>query len=124
MISPVNRLTLAVGMVIASLVGQATAAPVAPSENVTVNLIRLLVQQGVLTQDTANGLIAQAEKEAQQARQANAAPAVASASAKLACRPSIVAVALASSTRTSVTAACPFPRSASARRSPSTGLTV
>ena len=77
MISPVNRLTLAVGMVIATLVGQATAAPVAPSENVTVNLIRLLVQQGVLTQDTANGLIAQAEKEAQQARQANAAPAVA-----------------------------------------------
>ena len=78
MISPVNRLTLAVGMVIATLVGQATAAPVAPSENVTINLIRLLVQQGVLTQDTANGLIAQAEKEAQQARQANAAPVVAS----------------------------------------------
>lgn len=77
MISPVNRLTLAVGMVIATLVGQAAAAPVAPSENVTINLIRLLVQQGVLTQDTANGLIAQAEKEAQQARQANAAPVVA-----------------------------------------------
>ena len=55
MISPVNRLTLAVGMVIATLVGTAAAAPVAPSENVTVNLIRLLVQQGVLTQDTANG---------------------------------------------------------------------
>ena len=49
MISPVNRLTLAVGMVIATLVGQAAAAPVAPSENVTINLIRLLVQQGVLT---------------------------------------------------------------------------
>ena len=78
MISPVNRLTLVVGMVIATLVGQAAAAPVAPSENVTINLIRLLVQQGVLTQDTANGLIAQAEKEAQQARQANAAPVVAS----------------------------------------------
>ena len=77
MISPVNRLTLAVGMVIATLVGQAAAAPVAPSENVTINLIRLLVQQGVLTQDTANGLIAQAEKEALQARQANAAPVVA-----------------------------------------------
>ncbi|QZP19299.1 putative porin [Pseudomonas sp. DR208] len=77
MISPVNRLTLAVGMVIATLVGQAAAAPVAPSENVTINLIRLLVQQGVLSQDTANGLIAQAEKEARQARQANAAPLVA-----------------------------------------------
>lgn len=78
MISPVNRLTLAVGMVIATLVGQASAAPVAPSENVTINLIRLLVQQGVLTQDAANGLIAQAEKQAEQARQANAAPVVAS----------------------------------------------
>eukprot|EP01132_Coremiostelium_polycephalum_P020282 gene20281-24100_t len=44
MISHVNRLTLAVGMVIATLVGQATAAA-APSENATINLIRLLVQQ-------------------------------------------------------------------------------
>lgn len=78
MISPVNRLTLAVGMVIATLVGQASAAPVAPSENVTINLIRLLVQQGVLTQDAANGLIAQAQQQAQQARQAAAAPVVAS----------------------------------------------
>jgi len=78
MISPVNRLTLAVGMVIATLVGQATAAPVALRKTSRSNLIRLLVQQGVLTQDTANGLIAQAEKEAQQARQANAAPVVAS----------------------------------------------
>lgn len=77
MISHVNRLTLAVGMVIATLVGQATAATAAPSENATVNLIRLLVQQGVLKQEQADGLIAQAEKEAQQARQANAATAVA-----------------------------------------------
>lgn len=69
MISHVNRLTLAVGMVIATLVGQATAAPVAPSENATINLIRLLVQQGVLKQEQADGLIAQAEKEAVQARQ-------------------------------------------------------
>ncbi|MDF3203372.1 putative porin [Pseudomonas sp. 1912-s] len=77
MISHVNRLTLAVGMVVATLVGQATAATAAPSENATVNLIRLLVQQGVLKQEQADGLIAQAEKEAQQARQANAATAVA-----------------------------------------------
>ncbi|MBH3422709.1 putative porin [Pseudomonas gessardii] len=69
MISHVNRLTLAVGMVIATLVGQATAAPAAPSENATINLIRLLVQQGVLKQEQADGLIAQAEKEAVQARQ-------------------------------------------------------
>jgi hypothetical protein len=71
MISHVNRLTLAVGMVIATLAGQATAATTAPSENATINLIRLLVQQGVLKQEQADGLIAQAEKEAQQARQAS-----------------------------------------------------
>ncbi|MGY2330861.1 putative porin [Pseudomonas sp. SDT2931_S440] len=76
MISHVNRLTLAVGMVIATLVGQATAAT-APSENATINLIRLLVQQGVLKQEQADGLIAQAEKEARQARQASTATAVA-----------------------------------------------
>ena len=69
MISHVNRVTLAVGMVIATLVGQATAAPAGPSENATINLIRLLVQQGVLKQEQAEGLIAQAEKEAVQARQ-------------------------------------------------------
>lgn len=77
MISHVNRLTLAVGMVIATLVGQATAATAAPSENATINLIRLLVQQGVLKQEQAEGLIAQAEKEAQQARQGSTATAVA-----------------------------------------------
>ena len=72
MISNVNRLSLAVGMVIATLVGHAAAAP-APSENATINLIRLLVQQGVLKQEQADGLIAQAEKEALQARQASTA---------------------------------------------------
>ncbi|QXI25838.1 putative porin [Pseudomonas vanderleydeniana] len=82
MISNVNRLTLAVGMVIATLVGQAVAAqPAAPSENATINLIRLLVQQGVLKQEQADGLIAQAEKEAVQARQANAVAAAAPAAA-------------------------------------------
>ncbi|MGF6330380.1 hypothetical protein ABH909_003258 [Pseudomonas sp. BS3782 TE3695] len=72
MISNVNRLSLAVGMVIATLVGHAAAAP-APSENATINLIRLLVQQGVLKQEQADGLIAQAEREAVQARQASTA---------------------------------------------------
>ncbi|SDZ48430.1 putative porin [Pseudomonas sp. NFIX28] len=71
MISNVNRLSLAIGMVIATLVGPVAAAPAAPSENATINLIRLLVQQGVLKQAQADGLIAQAEREAQQARQAN-----------------------------------------------------
>ncbi|WP_285415387.1 putative porin [Pseudomonas sp. efr-133-TYG-5] len=69
MISNVNRLSLAVGMVIATLVGQAVAAP-APSENATINLIRLLVEQGILKQDKADALIAQAQNEAVQARQA------------------------------------------------------
>ena len=69
MISNVNRLSLAVGMVIATLVGQAVAAP-APSENATINLIRLLVEQGILKQDKADALIAQAQNEANQAKQA------------------------------------------------------
>ncbi|MFK3788748.1 putative porin [Pseudomonas piscis] len=79
MISTLNRLTLALGMVALGLAGQATAAAAAPSENATINLIRLLVQQGVLKQEQADGLIAQAEKEAQQARQANAAVAAVAA---------------------------------------------
>lgn len=69
MISNVNRLSWAIGLVVLSLAGHAGAAP-APSENATINLIRLLVQQGVLKQDQADGLIAQAEREAVQARQA------------------------------------------------------
>jgi hypothetical protein len=76
MISNVNRLSLAVGMVIATLVGQAAAAP-APSENATINLIRLLVEQGILKQDKADALIAQAQNEAAQARQTAASTAVA-----------------------------------------------
>jgi pyruvate/2-oxoglutarate dehydrogenase complex dihydrolipoamide acyltransferase (E2) component len=68
----VNRLTLAVGMVIATLVGQAAAAP-APSENATINLIRLLVEQGVLKQDKADALIAQARTK-RQAKQAAPPP--------------------------------------------------
>ncbi|MFW0758588.1 putative porin [Pseudomonas sp. H11T01] len=73
MISNVNRLSLALGMVIATLVGHAAAAP-APSENATINLIRLLVEQGILKQDKADALIAQAQNEAAQARQAASAP--------------------------------------------------
>ena len=76
MISNVNRLSLAVGMVIATLVGQAAAAP-APSENATINLIRLLVEQGILKQDKADALIAQTQNEAAQAKQAAASTAVA-----------------------------------------------
>ncbi len=81
MISTVNRLTLALGIVALTLAGQATAAAAAPSENATINLIRLLVQQGVLKQEQADGLIAQAEKEAQQARAATAVAATGAAAA-------------------------------------------
>lgn len=42
----------------------AAARPAAPSQSVVINLIRLLVQEGVLTQDKANALIRQAEDEA------------------------------------------------------------
>lgn len=78
---PVNRLTLALGLLaVATAVGPAVAHA-APSENATVNLIRLLVEQGVLKQDKADALIAQAEREAQQARAVSAAPIVAQAPA-------------------------------------------
>ncbi len=45
-----------------------------PSEIMTINLIRLLVQKGVITQDAADGLIRQAQAEAQQAKLAAAPP--------------------------------------------------
>ncbi|AMZ70766.1 MULTISPECIES: putative porin [Pseudomonas] len=80
MISNVNRLSWAVGLIVLGLSGHSLAAP-APSENATINLIRLLVQQGVLKQEQADGLIAQAEREAVQARQAATAVAAAPAGA-------------------------------------------
>jgi hypothetical protein len=93
MISNVNRLSWAIGLVVLSLAGHAVAAP-APSENATINLIRLLVQQGVLKQDQADGLIAQAEREAVQARQAatavSAAPAGAPGDVRVQYVPNIV----------------------------------
>ena len=91
MISNVNRLSLAVGMVIAALVGQASAAP-APSENATINLIRLLVEQGVLKQDKADKLIAQAQSEADQAKKAAAAAPTAVAASGPAAAPGDVRV--------------------------------
>lgn len=47
----------------------------APSEIMAVNLIRLLVKQGVITQAAADGLMQQAQAETQQARMAVAAAA-------------------------------------------------
>lgn len=77
-----NRLVAGVGVMIAALAGQASADTVAPSDNATVNLIRLLVQQGVLKKDQADALVRQAETEAQQARAAaRQAPATAAVAA-------------------------------------------
>ncbi|SAI65572.1 Uncharacterised protein [Bordetella ansorpii] len=72
-----NRLAGALAVALALSAGQVAAQTAAPSQNATVNLIRLLVQQGVLKQDQANALIQQAEAEAVQARKAAAAPAAA-----------------------------------------------
>ncbi|EIP98962.1 hypothetical protein OpiT1DRAFT_03462 [Opitutaceae bacterium TAV1] len=43
--------------------------PSAPSESVTVNILRLLVQQGIFTQEQAEGLVRQAEAEAAAAKE-------------------------------------------------------
>lgn len=51
----------------------APAAP--PSDNAMVNLVRLLVEQGVITRDKGDALVKQAEGEAAKARLASAAPA-------------------------------------------------
>ncbi|MDH7588955.1 putative porin [Serratia bockelmannii] len=62
-----------------SLALSAGPALAAPSENATVNLIRLLVKQGVLTKEQSEALVRQAEEEAQQARQQPPRTAVAAA---------------------------------------------
>ena len=69
-------LALTIGL---ALCAGAAHAQSAPSDNATINLVRLLVKRGVLTQADADGLIAQANSEAAQAQKlagtANAAPA-------------------------------------------------
>ncbi|MFU1982988.1 putative porin [Bordetella hinzii] len=59
-----TRTALALALALAA----GPAAAQAPSDNATVNLIRLLVQQGVLKPDQADALLKQAEAEAQAAR--------------------------------------------------------
>jgi hypothetical protein len=54
-----------------SLATQASSGTAAPTESTVINLINLLVKQGVLTQASASNLIAQAQSEATQARAAN-----------------------------------------------------
>ncbi|CAB3701766.1 putative porin [Achromobacter dolens] len=66
-----NRLAASLALAAAgaavALPATGNAAP-APSENATINLIRLLVQQGVLKPEQAEALVAQAEAEAKTAR--------------------------------------------------------
>jgi len=73
-----TRAMLAVAIGLAICTGTVNAQS-APSDNATINLVRLLVKRGVLTQSDADGLIAQANDEAAQAQKlagtANAAPA-------------------------------------------------
>jgi len=65
-----NRLAASLALVAASAAALPAHSAPAPSENATINLIRLLVQQGVLKPDQADALVAQAEAEARAARQA------------------------------------------------------
>ena len=65
-----NRLAASLALAAAGAVAVPALAAPAPSENATINLIRLLVQQGVLKPDQADALVAQAEAEAKAARTA------------------------------------------------------
>ncbi|EFF74020.1 putative porin [Achromobacter piechaudii] len=67
---PLNRLAASLALVLVGAASLPAHAAPAPSENATINLIRLLVQQGVLKPEQANALVAQAEAEASAARQA------------------------------------------------------
>lgn len=62
-----NRLAATVALTLALASGHSLAQ--VPSENATINLIHLLVKQGVLPAKQADELLRQAERDAQQARQ-------------------------------------------------------
>jgi hypothetical protein len=76
-----KRLAIAVAAALALASGAASAQSTAPSDNATINLIRLLVQQGVLKKDQADALVKQAETEAAQAKKTAAAAPTAGAAA-------------------------------------------
>nr|WP_235442861.1 putative porin [Caballeronia mineralivorans] len=63
--------TCAAGAQAQSLETQAAAGTAAPTESTVINLINLLVKQGVLTKASANSLVAQAQAEAAQAKAAS-----------------------------------------------------
>jgi hypothetical protein len=66
-----RTLCLAVGLLLGGASLTAMAQDAAPSPNATINLIRLMVKKGLITQTDADGLLAQANAEAQQASQAD-----------------------------------------------------
>lgn len=71
-----RALCLAVSLLLGSASVHALAQDAAPSTNATINLIRLMVKKGLITQADADGLLAQAKSEADQAARqtAQAAP--------------------------------------------------
>ena len=71
-----SMLCIAIGLLFGSQTIAAYAQDATPSTNATINLIRLMVKKGLITQGEADGLIKQANDEAVQARQATAAAAV------------------------------------------------
>lgn len=69
----IKALCIAVGLLLGGHAVSAFAQDAAPSANATVNLIRLMVKKGLITQSDADGLLKQANDEAAQARSAAAA---------------------------------------------------
>ena len=62
-----RALCLAVSLLLGGASVSALAQDAAPSTNATINLIRLMVKKGLITQSDADGLLAQAQSEAAQA---------------------------------------------------------
>lgn len=63
-----RMLCIAVGLLLGGNAVSAFAQDAAPSPNATVNLIRLMVKKGLISQSEADGLVKQANDEAAQAR--------------------------------------------------------
>jgi hypothetical protein len=69
-----RMLCIAVGLLLGGNAMTAFAQDAAPSPNATVNLIRLMVKKGLISQSEADGLLKQANDEAAQARATAAQP--------------------------------------------------
>lgn len=71
-----RALCMIVGLLLCGHALSAFAQDAAPSPNATINLIRLMVKKGLISQSEADGLLKQADDEAAQARTAAPAAAV------------------------------------------------